>query len=78
MKLAVTGAKTMPSKVNSGMVTMIFFQDEMGRKYKTYIDETCGNKKRWVDIQRGDVLTGLTLKYNDIVDADSLFTKVTQ
>ena len=76
MKATVTGLKTMPSKINSGMVTMIFFSDEDSKKYKTYIDDTCGNKKRWSDIKRGDVLTGLTLKYGDIINADSLFTKI--
>lgn len=54
-------------------VYAVFFKDEHGKSYKTWLDPQNGNYKRWQGLlQMGNVLTGINIKGNgNLVDADS-------
>lgn len=79
MKLTVTSVKTQQSAWG-GVCHLITFKKESGKSCRTWVYDNCGNSRRWQPIiqqGKGTVIDGVTMKNDNLVDADSFPTVVT-
>ena len=54
-----------------GFFYYVFFKGSDGKSYRTCITDACRNFAKWEDVKVGDVLTGLRVKKDELIDADS-------
>lgn len=77
MKAEITGIVPSISQRHGNMIYNIYFRDEAGNDYRSFVDPSYKNYSRWKPIiegrQKGLWLAGLNLLAGNKVDADSKF-----
>lgn len=74
MQLHYKNQKSMPSQKTGGTMYYLFFNDG-NKSFKTCIDSGYRNYPKWKklieNISRGDIVLGLRITSNGLIDADS-------
>lgn len=54
-----------------GFYYYVFFKGSDGKSYRTCITDACRNFGMWQGVKVGDIVTGLRVKKDELIDADS-------